>query len=94
MAEFDFFLDRKMTGWRRDSFTIEAETKEEALKIVREAFQTGEGENLVNSNCFDSSHLDETEEYFTIEQNNGLSTEAVFFDETGEEVYQNGKSII
>ena len=32
--EFEFYQDVKVTVWARQKFTIEAESKEEALKMV------------------------------------------------------------
>jgi hypothetical protein len=34
MNKFKFYLDRKVTVWERDTFEIEAETKEEAIATV------------------------------------------------------------
>ena len=37
MAKFRFFQDKEVKTWVRDYFTIEADTLEEAIKIIEDA---------------------------------------------------------
>ena len=37
MAKFRFYQDKEVKAWVRDYYTIEAETLEEAIKVVKDA---------------------------------------------------------
>ena len=50
MAKFRFYQDKEVKAWVRDYFTIEAETLEEAIKIVKDADCTLEDLEEKNSN--------------------------------------------
>ena len=72
--EFDFYQDVKVTTWVRQSFSVEAETKEEALKMV-EKFKT---EDIATSDesylMYDSEWMTETWEEIPVEENGGCAT--------------------
>ena len=46
MAEFDFYLDRKVTAWLREHHVIEAETAEEARQKMID--------NFIDNGCAES----------------------------------------
>ena len=71
MEKFRFKQDVKVTVWVRQSFMIEAENKEDALKDV-ERFKT---EDVTSEICeVESETLWDTEELMLPEENGGLHT--------------------
>ena len=77
MEKFRFKQDVKLTVWVRQSFTIEAENKEEALEKV-EQFKTVD----VTSEIYDVElkTLRDTEELMWPEENGGLHTIELYDD--------------
>lgn len=77
MEKFRFKQDVKVTVWIRQSFTIEAESKEDALKEV-ERFKT---EDVTSEICdWDSETLWDTEELMLPEENDGFHTIELYDD--------------
>ena len=74
MKEFDFYLDQKHTIWYRNTFTIEAETLEEAKAKVIEMCNTNTGD--LPSEDWDLIH--DTAEYISPEENNGEATDELY----------------
>jgi hypothetical protein len=76
MQRFDYYVDRKVTGWQRSHLTIEAVSKEEADMKVKEIVE--------DDNVYDEPHfvenetLFETFEQMSVEENDGQSTEELF----------------
>lgn len=71
MEQFEFFQDFKVAVWRRQSFTIEAESYEEALKIAEKYKTVDAASDLYCDSC---ETLFETEELIHPEENNGNRT--------------------
>ena len=87
--EFNFYQDVKITTWVRQQFTVEAESKEEALKMV-EKFKT---EDIGSS---DESHLvwntewqTEAWDEMTVEENGGCATIELYDAENREMIGDN-----
>ena len=84
MKEFDFYLDQKHTIWYRNTFTIEAETLEEAKAKVIELCNTDTG-NLPSD---DWDLLHETVEALSVGDNGGEATEELYTHD-GNIIWQN-----
>ena len=53
MGKYQFYQDRKVTGWERDYFTVEAESYEDAEAIVR-SWKCEDVSNIIDSRlCYD-----------------------------------------
>lgn len=86
MEDFNFYIERKCTVWERESFSIAAESKEEALKEVMTTIEDGED--------FDRSFVEEiyeTIEYLSPSNNKGFSTTELYDTVTEELIWENGK---
>jgi len=76
MQRFDYYVDRKVTGWQRSHLTIEAVSKEEADMKVKEIVE--------DDNVYDEPHfvenepLFETFEQMSVGENEGQATEELF----------------
>lgn len=77
MKEFEFYQDIKVTVWERQRFTVEAESYEQALEIVKE-YQ--DKDVSIDYPIGDSETLFETEEFLTPEENGGYSTIELYND--------------
>ena len=77
MEKFRFYQDVQVTVWVRQSFTIEAENKEEALKEV-ERFKIEDVTSEIDE--VESETLWETEERMLPENCGGLHTIELFDD--------------
>ena len=84
MKEFDFYLDQKHTIWYRNTFTIEADTLEEAKTKVIELCNTDTG-NLPSD---DWDLLHETVEALSVGDNGGEATEELYTHD-GNIIWQN-----
>ena len=71
MKKFKFFQDLKVKVWQRNTFYVEAETKEEALKEVSK-FNTEEGFACIDG--WDTETLFETQETMKTCENEGQAT--------------------
>lgn len=77
MEKFRFKQDVKVSVWIRQSFTIEAENKEEALEKV-EQFKT---EDVINEiSGWETETLWDTEELMLPEENGGCHTIELYDD--------------
>lgn len=90
METFDFYQDRKVACWERTQFSIEAESYEQALEIVK----SWKGKDVL---CFeddkqvtvtDGETLYETAEGISPKENNWKSTVEVF-DNKGDMIMNN-----
>jgi len=80
MEKFNLYQDLKSTIWRREYYSIDAESEEEAVdKILN-----GEVEMT------DNELLYETEECMDPDENQGNSTIEIYSDATGDLIYTNG----
>lgn len=90
MKEFYFHADQKCIVWDRLSFTIEAETEEEALAKVKEVFE----QDGINGFDGEWESIADTMETLSPEQNNGWATEEVYSEPYPYKlVVANGKTI-
>lgn len=95
MNTFSFYQDNKITTWERNIFNIEAETKKEAIEILKDAAKK------VSPNCTDFreplfegeyEQLSEVCEYLLPEDNKNEPTTEVYDNETGELLFDNLKN--
>ena len=88
MKKFSYYIDEKVSLWRRSYFSVEADSAEEADQIARESI--GEKEVNLEFDIDDSEYLYDTEENITPEENGGLSTLELFSDDETL-IYSNGE---
>lgn len=75
MEEFKFYIDRKCTCWERETFSIEANTKEEAIEQVIKTIKEGDYfENATAETLYD------TIEVMDPEDNRGWATIELYDD--------------
>jgi hypothetical protein len=74
--EFNFMLDEKVTIWSRKKFSIESETKEEAVKIAKEMVKNDSDE----IDFYDQDFVYESEELMNPLLNNGNPTIVLMYD--------------
>ena len=80
MEQFYFNVERKITSWVRESHSITAESKEDAIKQMVTEFkkdELGDTETYVGQ-----EHLFDCETYIDIEDNDGNATAELYFDGT------------
>lgn len=88
MKKFEFYQDVKVTSWIRQGFTIEAESKEEALKMV-ERYKFEDVEKYENIN--NSEFIYDYTESISVDENNGFHTIELYDGETNELIGMNSK---
>lgn len=87
---FDFYQDIKVSVWVRQKFSIEAESKEEAIKeALKYKSMDVDGGNISIYNC---EWMHDTWSEITVEENGGFSTIELYDEETNELIGCNGKS--
>ena len=84
MAQFNFYLDEKVTTWMRTEFSVEAETIEEAKVKAMQMHKDGELSEIGWDEIFG------TKVKMDLEENDNFSTEELYLD-GGELLYENGK---
>ena len=72
MEKYKFYQDRKVTSWERDYFSVEADSYEEAVNIIR---SWGCDKRLFYDEWF---ALPETSERLLPEENGGCPTMEIF----------------
>lgn len=89
MEKYKFYQDRKVTSWERDHFSVEADSYEEAVAIVR-SWECEDVESIIdNSLCHEGwEALPDTSEYLLPEENNGQQTMEIF-DQAGVSIMTN-----
>lgn len=65
MPKFEFHLDKKVTSWYRETHYIDAETLEQAQKIMIHNFADGETEQTFDA----QDEIDDTWEVMTTAEN-------------------------
>lgn len=93
MAKFNFYQDRKVTSWERDTFTVEADNYREAVDIVK-SWQ-GQDISAVSDERLqidESRSLWETSENISPEENGGKAT-LIVYDDYDAEVMANGRTL-
>lgn len=92
MEDFYFYQDRKVTCWERDFFTVQAESYEEAVAIVKARYGAERTEETDGRIQFEECRaLCETAEDLTPEENGGCPTLEVF-DDDGNFIMSNASS--
>lgn len=86
MEEFEFYQDVKVTVWCRQHFSVEAESKEEALKLV-EKYKTEDVSD--HEDIIDNEWLFDTWEAMSVEENGGDSTIELYDRESNEMIGSN-----
>lgn len=79
MNEYSFYQDVKVEIWQRKYFTIEADSKEEALEKVEEYKRMDASEDYIVGH---SEYLYETERVLSPEENDGDATIELYDEET------------
>jgi len=69
MDTFNFNLDTKVTAWKRQEFTITANTFEEAKELAIQFYKDGEADSL------DWEDIDCTTEMLSVGDNGGKATQ-------------------
>lgn len=89
MGKYRFYQDTKVTSWERDHFSVEADSYEEAVAIVR-SWNCEDVSNIIDSRlCYGQwEALTETSEYMYPEENDGNPTIEIFNQE-GESIITN-----
>lgn len=79
MAKFHFVQDRKCTIWVRDNFDVEADTKDEAIAKVKEAWKNRDTtcEDL-EFETYDREYMYDTVENMTIADNYFKETSYIY----------------
>jgi hypothetical protein len=81
--EYLFHVDKKVASWKRSSYTIEANSEEEALAKIKAAFNNGElcddDNDEYNITWNDYEFLDEYDEEIDYYDNGGNPTEELYF---------------
>lgn len=80
--EFEFYQDVKVTVWARQKFSVEAESKEEALKMVEEFKIKDIGTSDDSHLIWDTEWMTETWEDIPVEENGGCATIELYDGET------------
>ena len=90
--EFEFYQDVKVTVWARQKFTIEAESKEEALKMVEKFKKEDIGTSGDSHLIWDTEWMTETWEDIPVEENGGCATIELYDAQTKEMIGDNALS--
>lgn len=89
MGKYKFYQDRKVTSWERDHFSVEAESYEEAVAIIR-SWNCEDVSNIIDSSlCYEEwEALHDTSECLCPEENGGFPTMEIF-NKDGESIMTN-----
>lgn len=85
MAQFDFYIDEKIKTWQRAHVTVEADSEQEAVGMLKNDYWGEQAEATFYENISD---VDET---MTLEENDGFSTKEIY-DTDENKIWENGKS--
>jgi hypothetical protein len=85
MKSFDFYLDTKVTTWYRTPFEIEASSLEEAKQKAIEFVKDDEHSSI------SWEQIDETTEVMSVDENDGQSTEELYYESSKNMVWDNTK---
>ena len=79
MEKYKFYQDRKVTSWERDYFSVEADSYEEAVNIIR-SWGCEDVSNISDKRLFYDEWfaLPETSERLLPEENGGGPTMEIF----------------
>ena len=89
MGKYQFYQDRKVTSWERDYFSVEADSYEEAVGIIR-SWECEDVSNISDSRLFYDEWfaLPETSKALLPEENGGCPTMEIF-NQSGESIMTN-----
>lgn len=89
MGKYKFYQDRKVTSWERDYFSVEADSYEEAVSIIR-SWGCEDVSNISDKRLFYDEWfvLPETSEPLLPEENGGCPT-MVIFNQSGVSIMTN-----
>lgn len=89
MGKYKFYQDRKVTSWERDYFSVEADSYEEAVSIIR-SWECEDVSNISDSRLFYDEWfaLPDTSEPLLPEENGGCPTMEIF-NQSGESIMTN-----
>lgn len=89
MGKYKFYQDRKVTSWERDYFSVEADSYEEAVAIVR-SWECEDVSDIIDNRLhYDKWFaLPDTSEYLLPEENNGQPTMEIY-DQAGVSIITN-----
>lgn len=89
MEKYKFYQDCKVTSWERDYFSVEAESYEEAVAIIR-LWNSEDVSNIIDSRlCYEKwEALRDTSERLFPEENDGFPTMEIF-NQDGESIMTN-----
>lgn len=74
--KYNFRIDQKYTGWKQFHYSVEAESEENAIEIMKEEFQR----MVLDDEIFVESEPNyDSEEDMLPEYNNGNSTRELYF---------------
>lgn len=85
MKTFDFYLDTKVTTWYRTPFEIEANSLEEAKQKAIEFVKDDEHSSI------SWEQIDETTEVMSVDENDGESTEELYYESSEKLIWDNTK---
>lgn len=80
---FELHEDVKVSSWRRYFYDVDADTLEEAVRMVKDG--------IVDST--DMEELYEVDCYMKPEDNNGEATREIYSSENSELLYANGRHV-
>jgi hypothetical protein len=86
MKTFEFFLDQKVTTWMRTDFEVKAKDLNEAVKIAKEMYESGDLDGI------SWEEIDGTKEVLDPSENGNESTAEIYnMNELGDvlEVFSN-----
>jgi hypothetical protein len=86
MKTFEFFIDQKITTWMRTDFEVKAEDLNQAVKIAKEMYESGDLDEI------SWEEIDGVKETLDPSENGGESTAEIYnMNQLGDvlEVYSN-----
>lgn len=90
MADFQFYIDEKVTVWDRTKINIKADNYENAVSLMKQVFT---GEIDVDQFAPEYETLVDTAEIISVDDNDGYETRELIFVENGEETIMTNKPI-
>jgi hypothetical protein len=74
MPQFNFYIDKKVTLWNREYYSVSAKNIKEATKIITKNFKSPDSISDENIECTNYESLYDTEEIVPVEKNDGNPT--------------------
>lgn len=86
--KFKFYLDEKVTSWKRTLFEVEGKDRAEAWENAVNFFESGGTHNI------HWGDIEDTTERIGIDQNGGQSTVEIYDAEKFVTIYENGEGFL